>query len=231
MTFFPSSRPNKDHPDETAIMGVSPRPGSSASSVSGKSKSKKLPESLKFCNEILRELFGKKHSAYAWPFYKPVDAVALGLHDYHDIIKTPMDLGTVKAKLDRRDYADADEFAADVRQIFKNCYTYNPPTHDVVSMAKKLEGVFNNRFKNLPSDDVEPPQVAVMPPTPAAIPSPSIAISRPPRAAAQHPRVPPFKADDSDSDSDTTRHKADWNQRLLQVSGDQKKASKESILL
>ena len=34
--------------------------------------------------------------AYAWPFYHPVDAVALGLHDYHDIIKNPMDLETIK---------------------------------------------------------------------------------------------------------------------------------------
>lgn len=33
---------------------------------------------------------------YAWPFYKPVDAALLGLHDYHDIIKKPMDLGTIK---------------------------------------------------------------------------------------------------------------------------------------
>ena len=34
--------------------------------------------------------------AYAWPFYKPVDAQALGLHDYYDIIKKPMDLGTIR---------------------------------------------------------------------------------------------------------------------------------------
>lgn len=37
--------------------------------------------------------------AYAWPFYHPVDAVALGLHDYHDIIKNPMDLETIKVCL------------------------------------------------------------------------------------------------------------------------------------
>lgn len=35
---------------------------------------------------------------YAWPFYKPVDAELLGLHDYHEIIKKPMDLGTVKVR-------------------------------------------------------------------------------------------------------------------------------------
>ena len=34
--------------------------------------------------------------AYAWPFFKPVDATSLGLHDYHDIIKQPMDMGTIK---------------------------------------------------------------------------------------------------------------------------------------
>lgn len=33
---------------------------------------------------------------YSWPFLQPVDTAALGLHDYHDIIKKPMDLGTIK---------------------------------------------------------------------------------------------------------------------------------------
>lgn len=47
----------------------------------------------------------KKHAAYAWPFYKPVDASALGLHDYHDIIKCPMDLSNIKVSLQDRDVA------------------------------------------------------------------------------------------------------------------------------
>ena len=59
-------------------------------------KSSKVSEQLKCCNGILKEMFAKKHAAYAWPFYKPVDAEALELHDYHDIIKHPMDLSTVK---------------------------------------------------------------------------------------------------------------------------------------
>lgn len=33
---------------------------------------------------------------YAWPFYRPVDAELLGLTDYYEIIKHPMDFGTVK---------------------------------------------------------------------------------------------------------------------------------------
>lgn len=80
--------------------------------------------------------------SYAWPFYKPVDAELLGLHDYHDIIKKPMDLGTVKQKMDNREYRTAQEFAADVRLIFTNCYKYNPADHDIVQMARKLQDVF-----------------------------------------------------------------------------------------
>lgn len=62
----------------------------------GGRKSGKLGEQMKHCDAILKEMLSKKHAAYAWPFYKPVDAEALELHDYHDIIKHPMDLSTVR---------------------------------------------------------------------------------------------------------------------------------------
>lgn len=112
----------------------------------------KLSDALKSCNEILKELFSKRHSGYAWPFYKPVDAELLALHDYHDIIKKPMDLGTVKRKMDSRGYKSAPEFAADVRLIFTNCYKYNPPDHDVVAMGRKLQDVFEMRLANIPDE-------------------------------------------------------------------------------
>ncbi|XP_072227966.1 bromodomain-containing protein 3-like isoform X2 [Leuresthes tenuis] len=114
-----------------------------------------LSEQLKYCGEILKEMLCKKHSAYAWPFYKPVDAEALGLHDYHDIIKYPMDLSTVKQKLDGGEYQEVQQFAADVRLIFSNCYKYNPSHHSVVSMARKLQGVFEQKFAKMPEERVE----------------------------------------------------------------------------
>lgn len=61
-------------------------------------KRSRMSEQLKYCDSILKEMLSKKHAAYAWPFYKPVDAEALELHDYHEIIKHPMDLSTVKVR-------------------------------------------------------------------------------------------------------------------------------------
>ncbi|KAM9478798.1 bromodomain testis-specific protein isoform 9-T15 [Salvelinus alpinus] len=118
------------------------------------SKKRKLSDQLRFCNCILKEMFTKRHAAYAWPFYKPVDTEALGLRDYHDIIKQPMDLGTIRKKMDEREYMDAQEFAADFRLMFSNCYKYNPPTHEVVIMARKLQDVFEARWLKLPDEPV-----------------------------------------------------------------------------
>ncbi|KAJ0057707.1 hypothetical protein NL108_012949 [Boleophthalmus pectinirostris] len=114
-----------------------------------------LSEQLQYCADILKEMLSKKHAAYAWPFHTPVDAQALKLHDYHDIIKYPMDLGTIKKKMDARQYPDAQTFAADVRLIFSNCYKYNPPTLDVVAKARKLQGVFEQRFAKMPEEPVD----------------------------------------------------------------------------
>ncbi|XP_049752803.1 bromodomain-containing protein 3 isoform X1 [Loxodonta africana] len=127
-------------------------------------KKGKLSEHLRYCDSILKEMLSKKHAAYAWPFYKPVDAEALELHDYHDIIKHPMDLSTVKKKMDSREYPDAQSFAADIRLMFSNCYKYNPPDHEVVAMARKLQDVFEMRFAKMPDEPVEAPA----PPAPAA---------------------------------------------------------------
>ncbi|XP_029565140.1 bromodomain-containing protein 3 isoform X7 [Salmo trutta] len=119
------------------------------------SKRCRMSEQLKYCDSILKEMLSKKHAAYAWPFYKPVDAEALELHDYHEIIKHPMDLSTVKKKIDVREYPDAQMFAADVRVMFSNCYKYNPPDHEVVAMARKLQDVFEMRFAKMPDEPVE----------------------------------------------------------------------------
>uniref|UniRef100_A0A2I3HVI5 Bromodomain testis-specific protein n=1 Tax=Nomascus leucogenys TaxID=61853 RepID=A0A2I3HVI5_NOMLE len=118
-------------------------------------KSVKVTEQLRHCSEILKEMLAKKHFSYAWPFYNPVDVNALGLHNYYDIVKNPMDLGTIKEKMDNQEYEDAYKFAADVRLMFMNCYKYNPPDHEVVTMARMLQDVFETHFSKIPVEPVE----------------------------------------------------------------------------
>lgn len=41
----------------------------------------------------------------AWPFMDPVDPIALGVSNYFEVIKRPMDLGSIKTKLHNNTYA------------------------------------------------------------------------------------------------------------------------------
>merc|ERR1712096_18843 len=63
------------------------------------------------------------------------------------------DIGTVKTKMDGREYRTPAEFALDMRLIYTNCYKYNPPEHDMVAMGRKLQDVFETRYARIPYED------------------------------------------------------------------------------
>ncbi|KAJ8527718.1 hypothetical protein K7X08_015169 [Anisodus acutangulus] len=98
---------------------------------------------FKRCSNVLQRLMKHKHG---WVFNQPVNVEALALHDYHDIIKHPMDLGTIKTRLSQNWYKSPREFADDVRLVFCNAMTYNPKGHDVHVMAEQLLKIFEERW-------------------------------------------------------------------------------------
>ncbi|RZB75515.1 Transcription factor GTE4 isoform B [Glycine soja] len=104
---------------------------------------------FKSCSSLLEKLMKHKHG---WVFNAPVDVEALGLHDYFTIITHPMDLGTVKSRLNKNWYKSPKEFAEDVRLTFRNAMTYNPPGQDVHIMAEQLSKIFEDRWAIIESD-------------------------------------------------------------------------------
>ncbi|KAG2581353.1 transcription factor GTE9-like isoform X2 [Panicum virgatum] len=121
--------------------------------------------SFKQCANLLKSLM-----AHAWanPFLAPVDVVKLNIPDYFDIVKQPMDLGTIQKKMNAGKYPTTLEFAADVRLTFSNAMNYNPVNNDVHVMAKTLSKIFESRWrlieKKLPRPDEKPPQPDERPP-------------------------------------------------------------------
>ena len=59
--------------------------------------------------------------------------------DYYEVIKNPMDLSTMEAKLENNQYANVDELTADAQLIFDNCRAYNPASSPYAKSATKLE--------------------------------------------------------------------------------------------
>lgn len=106
----------------------------------------KLSESLQECAQILK-FFQQRPDADA--FTEPVDWEAFGLMDYPEIITHPMDLGTVQTKLEDGKYSTANDFAKDMRMIWKNAMTYNRPDSDIFETAEKLAKLFEKKIAKI----------------------------------------------------------------------------------
>ncbi|KAG9150435.1 hypothetical protein Leryth_019802 [Lithospermum erythrorhizon] len=128
-------------------------------------------------SEILSDITQHK---WAGPFLQPVDVVGLELDDYYEtheaiidlewhyvflfhtngeVIEKPMDIGTIKAKMEAKDgsgYKNVREICSDVRLVFKNAIKYNDEKDDVHVMAQTLLKRFEEKWlKLLPKVDEE----------------------------------------------------------------------------
>ena len=95
------------------------------------------------CYRILDGLIKQKRAVW---FRNPVDPQKEGLTDYFQVIKEPMDLGTVKMRLTNGFYTEASAFAAAVRLTFNNATTYNRPTTQPHDDASKLVQQFDRKY-------------------------------------------------------------------------------------
>ncbi|KAG8433240.1 hypothetical protein GDO86_017500 [Hymenochirus boettgeri] len=80
------------------------------------------------------------------PFRQPVDPQLLGIPDYFDIVKNPMDLSTIKRKLDTGQYQEPWQYVDDVWLMFNNAWLYNRKTSRVYKYCTKLAEVFEQEI-------------------------------------------------------------------------------------
>lgn len=112
--------------------------------------------------KIVNQLFTKPDSGAlsvlpcdrcAVPFREPVDWRGLGLYDYPQIIKKPMDLSTVKNNIDKGIYQSVQECAEDIRLIWSNCKKYNQDGSDFYLLADAFSKKFEEKFAKIKTED------------------------------------------------------------------------------
>ncbi|CAJ0571854.1 unnamed protein product, partial [Mesorhabditis spiculigera] len=98
----------------------------------------KVPLELISCQRLLDSLLERKCNTFAWPFYEPVDPVALKIPTYFDIVTHPMDLSTIRQKLSYKQYINAGEFHDDLKLMCENCWAFNRPGDVVYVCGEQL---------------------------------------------------------------------------------------------
>ncbi|XP_030523758.2 uncharacterized protein LOC115736279 [Rhodamnia argentea] len=142
-----------DYPDEKVSKVTDTRSGSLVES----GPTTPLPDK-KLLVFILDRL--QKKDSYG-VFSEPVDPEELP--DYHDIIKNPMDFGTVKKKLDEGAYTNLEQFEKDVFLICSNAMKYNAPDTVFFRQARAMQDIAKKDFENLRQDsDSEPEQPKIV---------------------------------------------------------------------
>lgn len=162
---------------------------------------------------MLSNLMGLK---VADAFLEPVDWKNWGLLDYPQIVKKPMDLGTMETKLKALKYESFDQFRADLDLVVDNCLLFNEKSSDVYKQAVSLRKHMSKEIAKLA--DSKPVAAATpapatgsrkgQPNTPAnhgasAAPSPpsTAAAQKPPAVTPKAPAMPSTKppgVDDKD---------------------------------
>uniref|UniRef100_A0A667YKL9 Bromodomain and WD repeat domain containing 1 n=1 Tax=Myripristis murdjan TaxID=586833 RepID=A0A667YKL9_9TELE len=100
------------------------------------------------CKSLLNYIFECEDSE---PFRRPVDPA--NYPDYHDIIDTPMDFGTVKKTLEEDRYENPVELCKDTRLIFANAKAYTPNKRSkIYSMTLRLSAFFEEQIRTIISE-------------------------------------------------------------------------------
>ncbi|XP_025920757.1 histone acetyltransferase p300 isoform X2 [Apteryx rowi] len=121
-------------------------PATQSSPAAGQSKKKIFkPEELRQAlMPTLEALY--RQDPESLPFRQPVDPQLLGIPDYFDIVKNPMDLSTIKRKLDTGQYQEPWQYVDDIWLMFNNAWLYNRKTSRVYKYCSKLAEVFEQEI-------------------------------------------------------------------------------------
>ena len=97
---------------------------------------------IRRCGVVLERL---ADDSFADIFLEPVDLE--DFPDYEELIETPMDLGTVRKKLQAKKYQAPEQFARDMRKVWNNCKIYNQHGSAIWYvadyMSKKFERLYH----------------------------------------------------------------------------------------
>ena len=112
-----------------------------------KEKKKYVPKAerdLTPCQIVIKEM---ESSDDSWPFLFPVNAKQFPT--YKKIVRNPMDLNTIRRRLEGGGYATRDEFCDDVRLIFANCELFNEDDSPVGKAGHAMRHLFDTKWPEL----------------------------------------------------------------------------------
>ena len=103
-----------------------------------------MDKDLTVCLTVISEMLGMEN---AWPFVKPVNPKSFPM--YKKVVKQPMDLTTIKKKLESGSMKTREDFVNSVNLIFENCELFNEDESPVGVCGYAMKEHFEARWTEL----------------------------------------------------------------------------------
>ena len=90
---------------------------------------------------VLQHIIGQPESE---PFRVPVDYMSLGLTDYPEVVKEPMDISTIRKNMFEDHYSeDPWKFIQHMQLMFSNAWLYNRKATKIYKSTTRVSNFFN----------------------------------------------------------------------------------------
>ena len=109
------------------------------------------PDQISLCKNIMNKLESKTISRM---FAVPVDPIKDECPNYNEIVTHPMDLSTVKSKLDNGEYKLMSEWKKDVELIWSNSLSYNKTNVLMKIITTEMQEYFQQLSRFITDDPV-----------------------------------------------------------------------------
>ncbi|KAF1999172.1 Bromodomain-containing protein, partial [Amniculicola lignicola CBS 123094] len=153
----PEKPGNVEHTNGNGVVPLSPMDAPSLQTAALYEDWGQGPITVPQSKFLLERVRNTKKIKVSTAFREPVNAEALGIPQYFDIIAIPMDLSTMEAKLKEGKYGGVRDFMEDLDRIIDNSYTFNGKDHPVTQAGYNMRAYFLKGMNKMPSPDVEEP--------------------------------------------------------------------------
>lgn len=102
---------------------------------------------------LIAKLKITKKTKHAVPFLTPFVPSAEESLTYFDIVKRPMDLGTIETKLESEMYSTVQAFVNDLHLIVDNALNFHGPRHAVTEAASSMLAYIKRALRTVPRYD------------------------------------------------------------------------------
>ena len=119
----PAKKPKQEPVETTAIVKAEPVDHKPGQGIKQEIKIWSAQEMKEIFHPVWLKIYNHPDAP---PFQVPVDPIGLQIPDYLEVVKTPMDMTTIRMKLmENGDYTEPWEFITDMWLMFENAWLYN----------------------------------------------------------------------------------------------------------